>query len=189
MKTMFQRFAVRNLAYVTNHVVSHLPSFVLRRAWYRAMGVRIGPGSGVYLNCYLSFFGPGHTRRNPIIIGAHTRINRGCYVDARGPLFIGDNVSISPEVAIITTQHDWRQPGFPLQSRPVVIDDNVWVGMRAVLLPGTRLGRGAVVAAGAVTRGEVPAGAVVAGVPARIVAWRSEAASGYEFDDRLPLYE
>lgn len=181
--------AVRVATYLTNHVVSAIPSYALRHRWYRLMGVHLGPGAGVQMGCYLWFFGPGQVRRDAVRIGAHTRINRGCCLDARAGLVIGDNVSVSPEVSILTTQHDWRAPGFPLQSRPVVIGDHVWIGMRATILPGTTIGRGAVVAAGAVVSGTVPPLAVVAGVPARQVATRPEAALDYTLDLPMPTWE
>jgi len=180
---------VRVLNYVTNDVVSHLPSFRLRHTWYRALGVELGAGAGIHRSCYLWFYGPGSLRRSGLRVGAYSRINRGVCLDARGPLDIGENVSVSPEVAILTTQHDWRAPGFPLQSRGVLIEDHVWIGMRATILPGAVLRRGAVVAAGAVVSGEVPALAVMAGVPARQVAERPDVATQYVLDQPLPWLE
>jgi len=57
--------AIRVLAYVTNHVVSHVPSFALRRAWYRrALGATMGRGAGVHLGCRLTFYGPEAGRRH-----------------------------------------------------------------------------------------------------------------------------
>lgn len=182
-------WAIRLLIYLTNHLVSHIPNHSLRVAWYRALGATIGPGSAIHLGLYLWSYGPGHLARTGLQIGAHSIINRDCCLDARGRLIIGDNVSISPEVAIITTQHGWRDPGFPVESRAVEVGDFVWIGMRAMLLPGTRVGRGAVIAAGSVVSGEIPAMAVVAGVPARVVATRPEAALDYQLEDLRPLYE
>jgi acetyltransferase-like isoleucine patch superfamily enzyme len=182
-------FFVRILAYVTNHVISSIPSYGIRHAWYRLLGVQIGPASGVHMGCFLWFYGPGHIRRTGVTIGRNTRINRRCCLDIRGPLSIGDNVSVSPEVVILTTQHAWRLPGFPLESRPVVIEDHVWIGMRAIILPGASLGRGAVVAAGAVVSGSVAPGSVVSGVPARQVAARPETALEYVLDAPLPRFE
>jgi maltose O-acetyltransferase len=141
------------------------------------------------MGCYVWFYGPGQIRRSGVRVGRNTRINRRCCIDARGPLSIGDNVSVSAEVTILTTQHAWRQAHFPLETRPVVIEDHVWLGMRAVVLPGTVIGRGAVVAAGAVASGNIPPLSVVAGVPARVVAQRPEEALHYELDHPFPLFE
>jgi maltose O-acetyltransferase len=181
--------ALAALSWVTNHVVARVPSFTVRRAWYRALGVDVGDGVGIHLGCFLWFFGPGQLRRTGTTIGARTRVNRRCTIDARGPLTIGSDVSISPEVSILTAQHDWRAPGFRMQLRPVVIEDHVWIGTRAVVLPGAHIGRGAVVAAGAVVSGVVEPMAVVAGVPARRVATRPAAGIDYCLDDPLPWFD
>ncbi len=180
---------VRVLGYLTNHLVAHLPSFTLRRLWYRRLGIEIGERSGIHMGCYLWFYGPGQVARDGVRIGRHSRVNRDCTLDIRGPLWIGDNVSISPEVTILTTQHAWRKPGFDLETRPVVVEDHAWIGMRATLLPGTRVGRGAVIAAGAVAHGDIPALSVVAGVPARVVGQRPPEALHYVLDQPFPLYE
>lgn len=182
--------AVRVLNYATNHVVAHVPIYAVRHAWYRrVLGLSLGPGSGIHMGCYFWFYGPGHLRRTGLVIGANTRINRDCCLDGRGRVQIGDNVSISPEVAILTTQHRPDEPGFPLESRPVVICDHVWIGMRATILPGTTIGRGAVVAAGAVARGDIEPMTIVAGVPARPVGTRPAAGIDYVLDQPFPLFE
>jgi acetyltransferase-like isoleucine patch superfamily enzyme len=167
-------FAIRVINYLTNHAVNHLPSFRLRHAWYRrVLGVRLGPGSGIHLNCYVWFNGPGRMRREGLLtIGHHTRVNRSCCLDARGGLSIGNNVSISPDVAILTMEHLKDDPDFATVTRPVRIEDHVWIGMRAMVMPGVTIGRGAVVAAGAVVTRDVPAGAIVGGIPAHPIGQR-----------------
>jgi len=176
--------------YLTNHVVSKLPIHALRRGWYqRILGIKIGEGSAIDLGCYVWYFGPSHLRRAGVRIGSRTKVSRNCCLDARGPITIGDDVSISPSVAIITTQHSMGDPGFPLQTKAVVIEDHTWIGMRATLLPGTVVGRGAVIAAGAVARGHIPPLAVVAGVPAKVVSWRPESALSYRFAGLTELFE
>jgi len=183
-------FAVRVLNYLTNHVINRVPSYRLRHAWYRrSLGIVLGDHAGIHLGCYVWFYGPHQARRTGVHIGAYSRVNRDCCLDARGPIHIGDNVSVSPEVAILTTHHRLDLPGFPLESRGVVIEDHVWIGMRATILPGTIIGRGAVVAAGAVARGVIPPMTVVAGVPARPVGTRPPEALGYVLDGPFPLFE
>lgn len=180
---------LQSLNYFTNHVVSHVPSFGLRRRWYQALGVEVDAGADVFMDCYLWFYGPRQIARTGARIGRDSVINRGCLLDVRGPLTIGDNVSISPGVAIITTQHDYRVPGFPLQTRPVVIEDNVWIGARATILPGSKIGRGAVVAAGSVVAGNVAPLSVVVGTPARVVGSRPLDALDYDLSGPVPLFE
>jgi len=181
---------IRTLTYLTNHVIGHLPSFKLRRGWYRrVLGMSLGANSGMHLGCYLWFYGPGQIRRDGVSVGGYSRINRDCMLDIRGGLTIGDNVSISPQVAILTAQHGIADPEFRVENRRVVIEDNVFVGTRAMILPGVTLGRGSVVAAGAVVTRDVPPLAIVAGVPARIVGTRPEDATHYVLDSSFPLFE
>jgi acetyltransferase-like isoleucine patch superfamily enzyme len=182
--------AVRVLAYVTNHLVAHLPSYFLRHTWYRGMvGLSLARGAGIHMGCFLWFNGPGQVRRDGSCIGARTRINRDCCLDLRGQLLIGQDVSVSPEVMILTGEHGHDRPGFAFQTRPVVIEDHVWIGSRAIILPGASLGRGAVVAAGAVVSGRVEAMTVVGGIPARPLQTRPEQALDYALDDPFPLFE
>ncbi len=187
------------LGYLSNHLVNRIPSYSLRRAWYRrALGIGVGRGSSLQLGVRVWFHGPGQNRRGGpwdragegSRIGAGTRINRGCTLDTRGGLRIGDHVSISPEAVILTADHGRDLPGFPLQHRPVVIEDYVWVGMRAMILPGVRVGRGAVVAAGAVVTRDVEPLAVVGGMPARVIGHRRPEALDYTFAaEPLALFE
>ncbi len=102
---------------------------------------------------------------------------------------IGDNVSVSPEVTILTAQHRVDDPEFRVENRRVVIEDHVWIGTRATILPGVTLGRGCVVAAGAVVTRDVAPFVIVGGVPARPVGTRPESAAAYVLDQRLPLFE
>lgn len=183
-------FVIRIAGYLTNHVVAHIPSYTIRRAWYsRVLGIRFGRHSCVQLGCYISFYSLRDTRRRSVSVGSHTRINRGCTLDVRGGLTIGDNVSLSPEVAIVTASHGLNGADFPLEDGPVAIGDHVWIGSRAMILPGVTVGRGSVVAAGAVVTRDVPPLTVVAGVPAKPVGERELAATRYVLDGPFPVFE
>lgn len=187
--TELRLVATRTLAFLTNHVVSHLPVFALRHAWYRhVLGISLGRGSGIYLGCFIWAYGPRQLRAGSLRIGSHSRINRNCCLDARSGLRIGNHVSISPEVMILTTGHDYNDPDFSLAGKPVVIEDYAWIGARAMIMPGVTIGRGAVIAAGSVVTHDVAAGALVAGVPARDVG-RRHLDPAYRLDERLPLFE
>ena len=187
----FKVFAIRLLGYLTNHLISHVPFYSLRHWWYRhILGVRLGRHSGIHLDCYIWFFGPSRLGMDGYLtIGDYSRINRSCLLDARGPLRIGNNVSVSGEVAIITTQHRPEDPDFRVESRPVVIEDHAWIGMRAMIMPGVTVGRGAVVAAGSVVTKDVPPLTVVGGVPAKPIGDRGLADPGYVLDDPFPMFE
>jgi maltose O-acetyltransferase len=100
-------------------------------------------------------------------------INYGCLLDGRRyPITIGSDVSIGPEVAILTLGHDPRSPEFADRGGPVTIGDHAWIGFRAIVLPGVSIGEGAVVGAGAVVSRDVPPFTIVAGNPARPIGRR-----------------
>lgn len=105
-----------------------------------------------------------------ISLGKNVFLNTGCSFQDRGGITIGDGTMIGMNVTIATLNH-----GLPLQTRnttyasPVHIGRNVWIGSNATILPGITIGEAAVVGAGAVVTQDVPAGAVVVGVPAKIV--------------------
>lgn len=182
--------AIRVINYLTNYVVNRVPSFKLRHAWYRnVLGFDLGHHAGIHLGCYIWFFGPGQVRRSGASIGAYSRINRNCCLDVRGPLRIGENVSISPEVVILTALHRVDDPQFRVETRPVVVEDHVWIGARATILAGVTLGRGCVVAAGAVVSRDVAPLEIVGGVPARAIGTRPATAIEYVLDEPLPLFE
>jgi maltose O-acetyltransferase len=175
---------------MTNEVISRVPSFGLRRAWYqRVLGMSLGRHAGVHLGCYVWFYSPGQVRRAGVRVGANSRVNRDCCLDVRGGLRIGDNVSVSPEVMVLTAGHSIADPAFPVEHRPVTIQDHVWIGSRAMVMPGVTIGRGAVVAAGAIVTRDVPAFTVVAGVPAKPVGARPEHAVVYDLTANFPLFE
>jgi acetyltransferase-like isoleucine patch superfamily enzyme len=183
-------FVIRLISFLTNYFVANIPSWNFRHFWYRrVLGIELGPRAGVHLGCYWWFYGPGQIRRTGASLGANSRINRDCMIDVRGGVTIGDNVSISPQVAISTAAHSAIDPAFRVEIRPVTIEDNVWIGMRATILGGVTLGRGSVVAAGAVVTKDVPPLTIVAGVPARPVGIRPEEASHYVIEEDLRLFE
>lgn len=161
------------VAYLTNGLIARLPSYTLRHLWYRrVLGVQIGRGAALAMGQFLWFFSLSQVRRDGLVIGPDSLINRGCVLDARGPLWIGAHVSISPNVVILTTQHSIDDPAFLTTSRPVRIGDYAWIGMRAMIMPGVTIGEGAVVAAGAIVTRDVAPYTVVGGAPARPIGTR-----------------
>jgi maltose O-acetyltransferase len=131
---------------------------------------------------------PRATRdRNGLRIGRATVVNERCKFDVRGLLTIGDNVSISSDVMVLTADHDPAAPDFRYRERSVHIDDFVWIGTRATILPGVTIGRGAIIAAGAVVTRDVAPLDIVAGVPARPIGRRPATALAYDLDWRPRL--
>lgn len=109
-----------------------------------------------------------------LFVGKTTNINPGCMMDTRGgSITIGDFVDIAPEVNIWTLEHALNDSDFISTGGSVVIEDFVWIANRAILLPGVTIGKGAVVASGAVVTKDVPPWAIVGGVPAKIIGARN----------------
>ena len=174
--------------YMTNYVISHVPSYTLRYYWYRrVLGWDIGPGAAILMGQYIQMNGIRTSGRR-VSIGSGTVINQRCLIFTPSGLIIGNNVSISAEVALITGAHDINDPSFPSDYRPIIIDDYVWIGIRAVILQGVTIGRGAVVMAGAVVTRDVEPFTVVGGVPAKPIAERSLHEPSYTLM-RRPLFE
>ncbi|MGC4950806.1 acyltransferase [Streptomyces sp. DT224] len=118
---------------------------------------------------------------DPILtLGDGVVLGRGSHVVADTTVTIGADTYCGPYVYITSTNHSYDDPHQPVgkqwpRMEPVSIGPGCWIGTGAVILPGARLGRNVVVAAGAVVRGEVPDRAVVAGAPARVVrSWDQE---------------
>lgn len=145
--------------------VGELPSHHLRRLFYRLSGMKIGKGSSLHMR--LRIYDP----RN-IVIGEDTIIGEQTVLDGRAPLIIGDHVDIATGAMIYNSQHDIRDPQFAAIEAKNVIEDFVFIGPRAIILPGVTIGKGAVVGAGAVVTKDVPAGTVVGGVPAKQIGER-----------------
>jgi len=110
---------------------------------------------------------------NNISIGSNCVINARVLLDGRGgKLTIGNNVDIAQETNIWTLEHDVHSDTHQDNGADVVIEDYVWIASRVTILPGVRIGRGAVVATGAVVTKDVPSMAIVGGVPAKVIGQR-----------------
>lgn len=154
------------LLYASNYCVAFIPSHVMRIFFYRnAMKLKLGKDSYIFMGAHFD------TRSN-FVMDRNSVINQSCRLDNRGGIVIGKNVSISAEVCILTADHDPQSPTFQGRSKPVTIQDYVFVGTRAMLLPGVTLHRGCVVCAGAVVTTDVAENTIVAGVPARVIGNR-----------------
>ena len=147
-------------------MVAYVPSHHIRKWILRGLGCRIGEGVRLY---------HGFEVRSPwrLIIEEGTIIGNDSILDARAGLHIGKNVNLSSEVAIWTAQHDPQSATFETRMKPVVIEDYAWLSYRAVILPGVTVGRGAVVAAGAIVTKDVPPFTIVAGIPAQAIGERN----------------
>ena len=119
-------------------------------------------------------------RRGYIQIGAGSSVHTGCQLKAYiEPILVGEGVMIAGNVAIYSYDHGMA-PGQTIRSQPITakapvsIQNDAWVGTGAIILSGITVGEGAVVAAGAIVTRDVPAGAIVAGNPARVIRHRDD---------------
>ncbi|MFZ4411866.1 MAG: acyltransferase [Bacteroidales bacterium] len=102
-------------------------------------------------------------------IGDHNYIN-GAFISASNRVVLGNNIKIGPQTMIMDSDfHDISDHNKEGQSAEIIIEDNVWLGARCTVLKGVHIGKGAVVAIGAVVTKDVPANAIVGGIPAKII--------------------
>jgi acetyltransferase-like isoleucine patch superfamily enzyme len=142
------------------------------------MGFTIGTQSNIFMHCSFDC-------KRGFSIGDYSVINAKCRLDTRGSIIIGAKVSISQEVVILTADHDTTNSNFAGQNKTVIIEDYVWIGTRAMILPGVTIGRGAIIAAGAIVTKDVAPFSVVAGIPAKVIKMRPENLSYSTFYQRL----
>ena len=107
-----------------------------------------------------------------VIIGNHTRI--GLHNTIIGPVTIGSHVNLAQGITITALNHNFddsekRIDQQGISTKEVVLEDDIWVGANAVILPGVAIGKHAVVAAGAIVTKDVPPHSLVAGVPAKVI--------------------
>lgn len=120
--------------------------------------------------------GCSFTKPENIEVGSHSFINTRVHLDGRGGrLVIGNNVDISPETNIWTLEHDPHDDFHSTKGGDVFIEDYVWIATRVTILPGVRIGRGAVIAAGSVVTKPVAPMTIVGGVPAKKIGERRSA--------------
>lgn len=160
IKTIFIELTVFFL-----HLIGLIPFHHLRRFFYRLSGIKIGKGSTIHMGA--RFYNP----RN-IVVGEDTIIGERVVLDGRAKLVIGNHVDIASEVMIYNSEHDVNDENFKAVVQSVIIEDYVFIGPRAIVLPGVKIGKGAIVAAGAVVTKDVPPFAIVGGVPAKIIGER-----------------
>lgn len=172
-------------------LTGYIPSHTIRLLLYRMLfGIKIGNDSSVHWRAEFN-------QPSGVEIGHNTIIGNNAFLDGRmkrewkkgeskfvayvkalftahdRPLTIGSNVSIAGEVRIYTMEHDMDSPDFAEVGAPVIIDDYVVIGTRVTILPGVHIGKGAVIASGAVVTHDVGEYEVVGGVPAKHIRDRS----------------
>ena len=137
-----------------------MPFYNIRTFYLRKiLRIEIGVNTSIHMGCFFA--------GNKITIGNNNVISRNCYMDGRvGKIIIKNNISISDGVYILSMTHAVNSELFESVFKDVTIEDNAWIGVRAIILPGIIIGKGSVVAAGSVVTKNTGDYTIVAGVPA-----------------------
>lgn len=147
------------------HSTTWIPLHSLRNSIWRLAGLTLGKESTLHTG--IRVFDP----RN-ITIGEGTIVGYACFMDGRDKVKIGNHTDIASEVMIYSQEHDLSSADFTAHGAPVSIGNYVFIGPRAIILPGITIGDRAVVAAGAVVTKNVEPGMIVGGVPAKVIGER-----------------
>ncbi len=148
-----------------NALYNVIPFFRLKHWFLNLIGVSIGRQS--YIHVPVKFF--SHTN---LTIGNNVTVNPHCYLDARSGINIGNNVNIAHGTKVYTLGHDIDSSDLQLIGKPVNIEDDVFIFANVLIMPGVRVGKGAVVLPGSVVVKDVAPYTVVGGNPAKPVRER-----------------
>lgn len=168
MKKIYRRINTIMLEFevmVLHLIGDNVPSHHVRRFFYRLVGMKIGSGSTIHMG--VRFYNPAN-----IEIGTDSIVGENAVLDGRDKLIVGNHVDIASEVMIYNAEHDVRDPNFRAVQAPVVVEDYVFIGPRAIILPGVTIKKGAVVGAGAIVTKNVEEGVIAGGVPAKQIGTR-----------------
>lgn len=173
------RLYLRGAEFLLLRLAGAVPSHVARKAIYRARGMQLGKNAWIYSGAEIRSAGR-------ISVGEGSVIGLRATLDGRSGIVIGRHVNFSSETAIWTLQHDPESPSFGAVGAAVEVGDFAWVSFRAIILPGVRIGTGAIVAAGAVVTSDVPEWTIVGGIPAKVIGRRTPA-ENYTLGKPLPF--
>lgn len=180
MKLLILHFRI----YLFNAIFTKIP-FNFIRMFFARFYMKIGKNSFVSMNVKILKL---EIDRKKIQIGNNCMINPGVLLDGRiGKIVIGDNVDIARDVYIYTAQHDPHCDYHSIKSGDVIINDYVWIASRVTILPNVVLGKGCVIACGAVVTKDVPENKIAGGIPAKEIGNRKSNLS-YTINYQPPFY-
>lgn len=182
MTTLLRWGVVVDPDYPLNHVVNRIPLAGPRMRAYALLGVAFDEVASAHISLGVEMWAG---RR--LSMGARSTIGQRCYIDARGGVRIEADVSMSREAAVLTATHIPDDERFAARLAPVHLGRRCWIGMRALIMPGVRVGEGAVVGAGSIVTADVEPYTIVAGAPAVALRGRREPLD-YRLDWRPSWY-
>lgn len=160
------RSYILDLCLMLLHITTWIPFHSVRNFIWRLSGIKLGRKSTIHTG--VRVFDPMNIK-----IGTGTIIGFNTFIDGRDQVIIGDHTDIASEVMIYNQEHDLDSKDFHARSESINIGSYVFIGPRAIILPGVTVGDGAIVAAGAVVTKDVPELTVVGGVPAKKIKDRN----------------
>lgn len=163
-----KKFIYDFIQYIISPIIMRIHISKVRKLFLQYIcGVKIGKNTSVLRKSIFII------KRNNISIGKNCVINESCLIDGRGGLLkIGNNVDIARETNIWTLEHDPNSKFHESKGGNVIIEDYVWIASRCTILPGVKIGYGAVVASGAVVTKDVEPMCIVGGIPAQVIGKR-----------------
>lgn len=166
----FIQFVKPLILYMFNVGFTRIP-FAIIRLFFTQMYVTLGKHSNVLPNVRIL---SSSLDRGQISIGDNCIINPDCILDGRvGKIRINNNVDIGRGTWIFTLEHDPHSDYHVTKSGDVIIEENVWIASRVIILPGVTIGHGCVIACGAVVTKDVPPMSIAGGVPAKVIGTRN----------------
>jgi acetyltransferase-like isoleucine patch superfamily enzyme len=168
---IFSRFGFKKTAFLLveeylgflGRYIPGYEGYLLRRWIYWWLFRAIGKNAMIAADAYI-------THSYGITAGEFLTINRGCYIDGRGGIAIGDYVLIGPGVTIVSSNHslnEYPRMFFAHENKCVSISNNVWIGAHTVICPGVVIGANSVIGAGSVVAKDVSESVLAAGNPAK----------------------
>ena len=142
-------------------------------------GITIGNNFSLGRNSIIECTGVIRELGEELVIGENVGIAANAFIAMRGKVKIGDNTIFGPGVSIHAENHNFNDTNIPIRKqgatrKGVVIGEDCWIGSKAIILDGVKIGNHAIVAAGAVVTKDVPDYAIVGGVPAKVIKMRKE---------------
>ena len=180
---------------------------MIAKLLYKTRHLFVGGGNKIVSYCFKSLFAKcgknvhysplnSQFSYSTITIGNNVYIGPNARFSAVKGLKIGNNITFGPGVTIMGGNHNFKDVGIyifnnhtkhPNDDLPVIIDDDTWIGCNAIILKGVHISQGAIVGAGAVVTKDVPAYAIVAGNPAKVVKYRFTEEQIIEHDKQLGI--
>lgn len=169
---IYGRFPRKYRLWKLNHIRDKKGLLYIAQRWMLLKTIAVAVGDNVSIHDHVYLLNP-----DTMAFGNNVSVHPMCYFQGNGGITIGNDVSIAHGVTLMTETHNYSDANVPIKDQglktlPIHISENVWIGAKATVLCGRRIGSGAIIGAGAVVTKDVPENAIVAGVPAREIKVR-----------------